>query len=198
LAHFASDSHSLIFLPLHLRFGLNQAFCSISTGVYGYPIGPATRVALDTVREFLATERGSTVGPRSLASLFLPSYLSLSSTPSLFLRLKLIHPPLLFLLSPKARTRHLRRLLPKGSLRLLQTPPHLLPQPPRYHLPRLSPYRRRRGIYLLFLPREDWNGAGRRVREGSEGLRRGSWERRFDGLGRGEDARGEGGGGGEG
>ncbi|KAL7410642.1 hypothetical protein BDY24DRAFT_354581 [Mrakia frigida] len=49
-------------LELTVQEGLKTiAFCSISTGVYGYPIGPATRVALDTVREFLATDRGSTL-----------------------------------------------------------------------------------------------------------------------------------------
>jgi len=29
------------------------AFCGISTGVYGYPLGPATRIALSTVRAWL-------------------------------------------------------------------------------------------------------------------------------------------------
>jgi len=28
-------------------------FCSISTGIYGYPIVPATRIALDATRDFL-------------------------------------------------------------------------------------------------------------------------------------------------
>jgi O-acetyl-ADP-ribose deacetylase (regulator of RNase III) len=33
-----------------------QAFCSISTGTYEYPIYDATHIALDTVRTFLETE----------------------------------------------------------------------------------------------------------------------------------------------
>lgn len=32
---------------------LIQAFCSISTGIYGYPIEDATHIALRTVREYL-------------------------------------------------------------------------------------------------------------------------------------------------
>jgi O-acetyl-ADP-ribose deacetylase (regulator of RNase III) len=43
---------------------LPQAFCSISTGVYGYPIEDATRVALDTTRNFLSSSEGSSVRPR--------------------------------------------------------------------------------------------------------------------------------------
>jgi O-acetyl-ADP-ribose deacetylase (regulator of RNase III) len=38
------------------RFLLFQAFSSISTGVYGYPIESATRVALGEVRKFLDAE----------------------------------------------------------------------------------------------------------------------------------------------
>jgi O-acetyl-ADP-ribose deacetylase (regulator of RNase III) len=38
-----------------------QAFCSVSTGIYGYPIKDATHVALDTVRNFLSSERGASV-----------------------------------------------------------------------------------------------------------------------------------------
>jgi O-acetyl-ADP-ribose deacetylase (regulator of RNase III) len=33
------------------------AFPAISTGAYGYPLGPATRIAVRTAREFLATDR---------------------------------------------------------------------------------------------------------------------------------------------
>ena len=33
------------------------AFPSISTGVYGYPVRPAARVAIDTVREFMRSAR---------------------------------------------------------------------------------------------------------------------------------------------
>ncbi|KAF7327796.1 Macro domain-containing protein [Mycena kentingensis (nom. inval.)] len=38
---------------------LPQAFCSISTGIYGYPIVDATHIALDTVRQFCESEDGS-------------------------------------------------------------------------------------------------------------------------------------------
>ncbi|TRM65013.1 hypothetical protein BD626DRAFT_490633 [Schizophyllum amplum] len=34
------------------------AFCSVSTGIYGYPIGAATHVALDEVRKFCDSEDG--------------------------------------------------------------------------------------------------------------------------------------------
>jgi len=34
------------------------AFCSISTGVYGYPLNDATHIALDTTREFLTSPDG--------------------------------------------------------------------------------------------------------------------------------------------
>jgi O-acetyl-ADP-ribose deacetylase (regulator of RNase III) len=40
---------------------LPQAFCSISTGVYGFPIDDATRVALDATRNFLSSSEGSSV-----------------------------------------------------------------------------------------------------------------------------------------
>ena len=33
------------------------AFPSISTGVYGYPVRPAARVAIDTVREFTGSAK---------------------------------------------------------------------------------------------------------------------------------------------
>jgi len=32
------------------------AFPSISTGAYGYPVGPASRIALKTVKEFVERE----------------------------------------------------------------------------------------------------------------------------------------------
>ncbi|PAV16393.1 A1pp-domain-containing [Pyrrhoderma noxium] len=35
------------------------AFCSISTGVYGYPIEDATNIALNEIRKFLESEKGS-------------------------------------------------------------------------------------------------------------------------------------------
>jgi O-acetyl-ADP-ribose deacetylase (regulator of RNase III) len=38
-----------------------QAFPSISTGIYGYPIIEATHVALGTVRDFLESEAGNKV-----------------------------------------------------------------------------------------------------------------------------------------
>ncbi|CAG8766633.1 11331_t:CDS:2, partial [Acaulospora colombiana] len=34
------------------------AFCSISTGIYGYPIEDATHIALETTRNFLEEEGG--------------------------------------------------------------------------------------------------------------------------------------------
>lgn len=37
------------------------AFPAVSTGVYGYPIEEATRIALDEVRRFLETENGSKI-----------------------------------------------------------------------------------------------------------------------------------------
>lgn len=40
---------------------LLQAFPSISTGIYGYPIEDATHIALSAVREFLQTDRGDQV-----------------------------------------------------------------------------------------------------------------------------------------
>jgi O-acetyl-ADP-ribose deacetylase (regulator of RNase III) len=41
--------------------GAAQAFCSISTGIYGYPIDDATHIALDTVRTFLETDAAAKV-----------------------------------------------------------------------------------------------------------------------------------------
>ena len=38
-----------------------QAFPSISTGIYGYPIEAATHIALNVVREFLDTSDGDNV-----------------------------------------------------------------------------------------------------------------------------------------
>ena len=40
-----------------------QAFPSISTGIYGYPIKDATHIALDVVRRFLDTADGDKVSP---------------------------------------------------------------------------------------------------------------------------------------
>ena len=39
----------------------SKAFCSISTGVYGYPIEDATNIALNEIRKFLESEKGSIV-----------------------------------------------------------------------------------------------------------------------------------------
>ncbi|KAG6868676.1 hypothetical protein C0993_012179 [Termitomyces sp. T159_Od127] len=41
-----------------------QAFPSVSTGIYGYPIDDATRIALNEVRRFVESERGKSVRPR--------------------------------------------------------------------------------------------------------------------------------------
>ncbi|KAH8822910.1 hypothetical protein DL96DRAFT_1619788 [Flagelloscypha sp. PMI_526] len=44
-------------LELAVEHGLRHiAFCSVSTGIYGYPIKDATRIALDTVRKYLEDE----------------------------------------------------------------------------------------------------------------------------------------------
>jgi O-acetyl-ADP-ribose deacetylase (regulator of RNase III) len=41
------------------RFTSNRkAFCSVSTGIYGYPIYDATHIALDETRVFLESEAG--------------------------------------------------------------------------------------------------------------------------------------------
>lgn len=39
-----------------------MAFPSISTGVYGYPIGDATEVAIETVAEWLDSSEGKKAG----------------------------------------------------------------------------------------------------------------------------------------
>lgn len=64
----ASRAHRLAF-----SFSLcipEQAFPSISTGVYGYPIKSATETALSAVGEFLSTSDGSNVS--SLAPALFP------------------------------------------------------------------------------------------------------------------------------
>jgi O-acetyl-ADP-ribose deacetylase (regulator of RNase III) len=42
-------------------FELPQAFPSISTGIYGYPVEDATHIALDEVRRFMESEAGNKV-----------------------------------------------------------------------------------------------------------------------------------------
>ena len=47
-------------------------FCCISTGIYGYPIVPATNIALKTVREFLENEDNLKKTDRIIFVVFLP------------------------------------------------------------------------------------------------------------------------------
>lgn len=47
-------------------------FCCISTGIYGYPIEPATHVALRTVREFLENEENRKKTDRLIFVIFEP------------------------------------------------------------------------------------------------------------------------------
>ena len=47
-----------------LRDCLRQAFPSISTGVYGYPIQQASVAAMEQVKAFLAGAQGNQVRPR--------------------------------------------------------------------------------------------------------------------------------------
>ena len=56
-----SNSLSLSRVMDQINTILFQAFCSISTGIYGYPIADATRVALETARDFAETEDGAKV-----------------------------------------------------------------------------------------------------------------------------------------
>lgn len=60
LRHIVRFPFFLMNCALYLNF--RQAFPSISTGIYSYPIGDATRIALDTTRTFLESEKGSKVG----------------------------------------------------------------------------------------------------------------------------------------
>lgn len=62
--HVTLPSFSLSPFLIHrvcVPFVLCQAFCSISTGVYGYPIYDATHIALDVTRSFVDSSRGSSV-----------------------------------------------------------------------------------------------------------------------------------------
>ena len=46
-------------LKLAVKYGIKTiAFCSISTGVYGFPIEIASKIAIKTVREFCAVNKG--------------------------------------------------------------------------------------------------------------------------------------------
>ena len=47
-------------------------FCCISTGIYGYPIVPATKIALQTVREFLENEENRKKTDRIIFVVFEP------------------------------------------------------------------------------------------------------------------------------
>ena len=51
----------ILFLLLVFSRHLHQAFPSISTGIYAYPIRGATRVALNEVRSFLESVNGNEV-----------------------------------------------------------------------------------------------------------------------------------------
>ncbi|THU85656.1 A1pp-domain-containing protein [Dendrothele bispora CBS 962.96] len=49
-------------LELAVKHNLKHiAFCSVSTGIYGYPIDDATHIALDTVRNFCESDAGSSL-----------------------------------------------------------------------------------------------------------------------------------------
>ena len=48
------------------------AFCCISTGIYGYPIRPATHVALETVRQWLEDEENRKKTDRIVFVVFMP------------------------------------------------------------------------------------------------------------------------------
>ena len=52
---------SSILVSLDVLPTLHQAFPSISTGVYAYPVPDATRIALNEVRTFLESEHGNEV-----------------------------------------------------------------------------------------------------------------------------------------
>lgn len=52
----------LAVLSLGALLTLHQAFPSISTGIYSYPVPAATRIALNEVRTFLESEDGDKVG----------------------------------------------------------------------------------------------------------------------------------------
>ncbi len=60
----------LLFMHCALYLDFRQAFPSISTGIYSYPIEDATRIALDTTRTFLESERGSKVGQFTAVIIF--------------------------------------------------------------------------------------------------------------------------------
>lgn len=51
---------SLLAIPPNRRMIL-KAFCSVSTGIYGYPIEDATHIALQEVRAFLDADGGEKV-----------------------------------------------------------------------------------------------------------------------------------------
>lgn len=93
-----------------------QAFSGISTGVYGYPINAATRVALDVVRSFLISPEGAHVSRIQLnwrlillSLMYLPYYRSpTSSSPSSVRSMSIPTPrsfPNSFLLRPSLRWR---------------------------------------------------------------------------------------------
>jgi O-acetyl-ADP-ribose deacetylase len=60
-------THWLIVTCLGRYLSISQAFCSISTGIYGYPIEDATYIALSEARAFLDAD--SSVSTTSLHGL---------------------------------------------------------------------------------------------------------------------------------
>jgi hypothetical protein len=59
-------------LDLALKHNLRSiAFCGISTGIYGYPLEPATRIAVSVVREWLETDDNKSKVDRIIFCTFL-------------------------------------------------------------------------------------------------------------------------------
>jgi O-acetyl-ADP-ribose deacetylase (regulator of RNase III) len=52
--------------PSYENLNRSQAFCAVSTGIYGYPIEDATHIAMDEVRTYLESEKGKKVSRLSM------------------------------------------------------------------------------------------------------------------------------------